>query len=130
MITPRPGSTPLAQAVVNRDLALVEKLLAVGAPPDSADERGQSALTLATATDQYRMANLLVAHGANIWFADRLGFTPAIFAQYSRLRPDSEEGRALRQFISLLQKAGYPWPPATPPEVKALREAGRWPPVR
>ncbi len=125
-----PGSTPLANAVVHQRPDIVAQLLAAGAPPDSADERGTSALLLATATDQFVIANLLLDHKANIWATDKLGYTAAIYAYTSHVPDDSPDGEARRKLIARLQTAGYPWPPPWPDDVKAMREAGQWPPQR
>ena len=125
-----PGSTPLAQAVAERELDTVAALLAGGAEADSCDERGETALMIAVATDQYRIANLLVDHGADVWFADTLGYTPAAFAHNSRLIVQSEEGRELTRFIDQLRLVGYPWPPPDRIQVQEMRRKGRWPPRR
>lgn len=125
-----PGSTPLADAVVHQRADVVAQLLVSGASPDSVDERGTSALILATATDQFVIANMLLDHRANIWAADKLGYTAAIYAKTSHVPDESEEGKARRQVIDRLRAAGYPWPPPWPDDVKALREAGQWPPQK
>lgn len=122
------GSTPLANAVVNRQIGDVLQLLAAGNSPDSTDERGTAAIILAAETDQYEIALILATHHANIWVADNLGYTAAIFAKTSRVNDESKDGKSRLQFIKLLQSAGYPWPPPWPKDVLVLREAGRWPP--
>lgn len=125
-----PGSTPLANAVVSRQPDEVAKLLSGGASPDSADERGTAALILAAATDQYRIANMLVNGRANVWAADSMGYTAAIYANTSHIPDDSDEGKARLVFVKLLKDSGYPWPPPWPKDVLALQQAGRWPPPR
>lgn len=128
-VTPAPpGSTPLANAVVNRRPDVVTQLLSSGASPDSADERGTAAIILAAATDQFTIVNILAQGRANIWAADEMGYTPAIYAKTSHISDDSEEGKARMQFVALLKVAGCPWPPPWPDEVLKLKEAGRWPP--
>ncbi|WP_371136529.1 ankyrin repeat domain-containing protein [Novosphingobium sp.] len=123
-----PGSSPLANAVVNREAAMAMQLLDSGASPNSADERGTAALILAAVTDQYRLANLLVQRGADVWAADSMGYTAAIYASTSRLDDESDEGKARLVFISTMRAAGYSWPPPWPKDVLAMKDAGRWPP--
>lgn len=118
----------LAAAVANRDIDEVEGLLTAGANPDDRDHIGEEAILSATASDQFRIANLLADHGANIWATDELGFTPGNFTAASIVLPDSIEGRARERFIERLRAAGYPWPPHGSNDVMALRSAGQWPP--
>lgn len=123
-----PGSSPLANAVVNREPAIALQLVDSGASPNSKDERGTAVLILAAVTDQYLLANVLVQRGADVWAADSMGYTAAIYASTSRLDDESDEGKARLAFISSLRAAGYSWPPPWPKDVLAMREAGRWPP--
>ena len=125
-----PGSTPLAQAVAEQRPDLVAQLLSAGASPDSADERGTAAIIIAAATDQFAVATMLAEAGADVFAADQLGYTPAIYARTSHVADDSAEGEARRAFIDILRARGHPWPPPFPDEVVALRAAGQWPPRR
>lgn len=125
-----PGSSPLANAVVNKRPDAVQQLLASGESPDSVDERGTTALVLAAATDQFVIANMLVDQNANIWAASKLGYTAAIYANTSHIPDDSEEGQARLRLIERLKAAGYPWPPPWPDDVMELRSAGQWPPLK
>lgn len=123
-----PGSSPLANAVVNREPAIAVQLLDSGASANSTDERGTAVIILAAVTDQYRLANVLVQRGANVWAADSMGYTAAIYASTSRIADESEEGQARLAFISTLRAAGYSWPPPWPKDVLAMQAAGQWPP--
>ena len=123
-------SGPLAAAVANRRADEVTSLLASGVSPDDRDERGQEAIIIAASTDQFAIANILVDRGANIWAANRLGFTPALFAFTSHVSANSPEGTAREIFISKLKGRGYPWPPPWQNEVVALRSSGNWPPAQ
>ena len=125
-----PGSSPLANAVVNREPAIVEQLLNSGASANSTDERGTAAIILAAVTDQYRLTNLLVQRGADVWAADSMGYTAAIYASTSRINDESEEGKARLVFVETLRAAGYSWPPPWPKDVLAMKKAGNWPPKR
>lgn len=126
------GGTELSQvieSIVNKDLPALEKALADGGNPNDADYRGKSALMLATGTDQFRAANALVGAGADIWYADKFGTTPASMAQIARLAPGTPEGDAKDLFIAHLREFGYPWPPPPPDRVLDLRARGDWPPA-
>lgn len=119
---------PLAAAVANRDAAQVGALLASGVSANDVDDRGQPALVVATETGQFRIALLLTDHGADPWFVDELGFTPAHFTFRSKVAPDSDDGRAREELIARFRAAGCPWPPPPRAEVLAAKAAGRWPP--
>lgn len=125
----KPVHGELAQAVAEQDIEKVRALLQNGADPNDCDERGVQALLIATATDQFRVANLLLDHKADIWVSRKLGFTPGDYAVERRMREGSVEDVARQEFIRRLRLAGYPWPPPSPDEVVELRRTGRWPPV-
>lgn len=122
------GASQLASAVSDRRVDVVKELLSSGANPNDKDERGEEALLIATSTDQFTIANLLVEHGANIWVASKLGFTPGLLAYTTHLPPGSVEGQACEEFVNKLKNAGYPWPPPWQDEVAAMRNTGAWPP--
>jgi len=122
------GMNPVVRAVTERDLDGLVKQLAAGGDPNSRDDRGKAVLLIATGSDQFRIANALVGAGADVWFADSLGNTPAVMAEIARLKPGSEEAAARDAFIAHLQSAHYPWPPPRPVEIRALRDRGAWPP--
>lgn len=68
--------------VLNNSLEGVQKLLDSGWDPNSFEERGVTALSLAAALGDIRMAELLISAGANINLArqDDLAYTPLICA--------------------------------------------------
>ena len=119
---------PVAAAVANREPAQVQTLLASGASANDVDDRGQPALVIATETSQFRLALLLIEHGADPWFVDGLGFTPAHFVFRSKVAPDSDEGRSRDTLIERFRVAGCPWPPPPRADVLAAKATGRWPP--
>jgi hypothetical protein len=124
----QPGD--VAAAVADRDSSRVQQLLRAGASANDSDERGEPALLIATASDQFGIANALVAHGADIWAASDLGFTAGSFAYHSVASGTHPEAGARDQFIATLRERGFPWPPPRTDDVVKMREAGNWPPRR
>ena len=118
----------LAEPIAKRDLGSVEAALSKGANPDERDDRGNPVLVLAAATDQFRIANLLLARGADIYATDDFGLLAGTLASQSRVAPDGVEGKALAEFVAALQGHGHPWPPPGPKAVQQMKAAGKWPP--
>lgn len=92
----RRGDRELARRLVNAvrtsHVAEVDRLLGAGADPNSADERGRSALFFAANRDP-RMVRLLLTHGANVNLRDDRGRTP-----YRMVRQmNTEQERLLRE---------------------------------
>jgi len=120
----------LVKHIGDGDLDGVRTALSAGANPNEKDYRGKTALVLASSTDQYRIANLLINNGADIFESDQFGLSPGILASQSRLIGESPEGEALKIFVAELKSRGHPWPPPGPTEVLRLKSVGRWPPPR
>jgi len=118
----------LAERIVKRDLEGVKKALEAGAKPDERDERENPAILLAAITDQYRIANLLLDAGADIYATDKFGLSAGSLAEDSRLLPDSIEGHAHSEFVAKLKAKGHPWPPPGPKKVRELKAENNWPP--
>ncbi len=122
---------PVILAVVERDHDALDRALAQGGNPNAKDDRGETALLVASSSDQYRMSLRLLHAGADIWAADDLGLTPAGYAiNQIRLLPGTPEELARLQFIEELKAAGYPWPPPKPEQVEAMVAQHQWPPMR
>jgi hypothetical protein len=119
----------IAKHINKGDLSGVESALKAGANPNEHDDRGNPAIVLAAATDQYQIANLLLDKGADFYATDDFGLLAGTLASQSRLLPDSVEGKALATFISRLKSRGHPWPPPGPNQVERLKAAGQWPPA-
>lgn len=119
----------LTDLIKRRDLAAVETALNAGANPNVKDADGDPAMVLATATDQYRIANLLLQKGADIYATDDFGLSPALLADQSRILPESVEGHARAAFVAALRAHGHPWPPPNPKQVMRMKAEGRWPPA-
>jgi len=70
----RPAHGELLFSVIRNDIKAVKKLLRHGADIDEKDERGYTALMLATEEQQMEMINLLLDNGADLGKTDRYGY--------------------------------------------------------
>lgn len=122
------ASPALYEAALIGNVAAGELLLQYHANIDEPDSIGITAAICAASADNYRMVLMLLEHGASIWATANVGTNIAQFAFRSRLVPTSPEYPALAQVIELSKEAGYPWPPPSPKQVRALRAEGEWPP--
>ncbi len=64
--THKEGFTPLLAAVFENNLAVAEKLLAIGADPNLRDIQGRHSLFIAVDMGYPEMAKLLIRHGADV----------------------------------------------------------------
>ena len=106
----------------------IELLLKAGANINQADELGETAILTAALTDNWATVDQLMDRGASIWASNRPGVTVALLASNSRVLPNHPEGAALPKVVARLRAAGASWPPPDARQVRALRDAGRWPP--
>lgn len=120
----------LIDAVMSRDPSVVSSLLARGVDVNLTDARGRTPLIVATGTDQFVIAEMLIDRGADVFAIDRLGFTAGQFAEFSSLTPDSENGAARLRVLQKLKLHGFPFPAPNPEKTKALAAQGQWPPKR
>jgi ankyrin repeat protein len=115
-------------AVAYRSLDGVRRLTDRGLPVDARDQDGATPLIYATATDQFRIAEILIAHHADIWAYDQFGMTPLELIVTSREPDNSPDGQARLRLMAMYRKVGAPIPPPTRPEILKLARDGRWPP--
>ncbi|MDH3662569.1 MAG: ankyrin repeat domain-containing protein [Alphaproteobacteria bacterium] len=76
----------LLLAAMRGDAVAVWAALAAGAPPDNADERGNTALIFAARDGHFEVAEMLIAYGATVDWQDDEQVTPLILAS-SRNHP-------------------------------------------
>jgi ankyrin repeat protein len=74
------AATPITGAVRLGNLAVARKLLDMGVPADELDRSGITLLDRAVLGNQVEMAQLLIARGADVNRADRIGFTALLYA--------------------------------------------------
>src|SRR5439155_7592017 len=65
------GVTPLSEAAVNGNTAIIEKLLKAGANADSPSADGMTALMIVARGTNIKAAKLLLDHGANVNAAEQ-----------------------------------------------------------
>jgi ankyrin repeat protein len=124
------GETAVHVAALMGNEPALEVLFAAKAQLDDANAIGTTPSIAAAAAENWHVVLWLLQHGATPWAANQAGLTLGGYAGRSRLLADSAEGRARDQVIALLRAAGLPWPAPTPPQVRAARAAGTWPPHR
>jgi ankyrin repeat protein len=73
-------TTAMAGAVRLGNLEVARKLLDMGVPADEAERSGLTLLDRAVLGNQVAIAQLLIAHGADVNHADKIGFTPLLYA--------------------------------------------------
>jgi ankyrin repeat protein len=74
------SATAIRGAVRLGNLAVARKLLDMGVPADEAEPSGVTLLDRAVLGNQVEIAQLLIARGANVNRADKIGFTPLLYA--------------------------------------------------
>ncbi len=74
------STTAMAGAVRLGNLAVAQKLLDMGVPADEPERSGLTLLDRAVLGNQVRMAQLLIARGADVNHVDKIGFTPLLYA--------------------------------------------------
>ncbi len=103
-------------------------LLKYHANINQADSLGTTSIVVAGSSENWTMVIYLITQHANIWATSNVGTNVGTFAASSRMLPNSPQGQALARVITRLKDAGYPWPPPSPKQVRALRAEGKWPP--
>jgi ankyrin repeat protein len=74
------GGQMLIEAVAKGDRAVVEQALREGAPVDTRDAAGRTALLIATRADRADIAEVLIAAGADVNAKDNIRDTPFLYA--------------------------------------------------
>jgi hypothetical protein len=117
----------LIDAVLYRDAELVEQLIAQGAALEERDQDGATPLMIATASEQYLIAEQLVAAGADPFAMDSLYITAAGGLWMSNMTSDTPDGAARERLIQVFRDRGVPLPPPTPQDMPEALKDGRWP---
>ncbi len=73
-------TTPAAGAVRLGNLAVLRRILDLGVPADAVEPSGLTLLDRAVLGNQVELAQLLIARGADVNHADKIGFTPLLYA--------------------------------------------------
>lgn len=107
----RVGSeTALWRLALAGRLDAAKLLLDAGANPDRANAGGDTPTIAAVQADHYRMALLLLDHGASAVAKSKIGFDVAFWTTRSRIPGTSVEGQAREQLIARLEQLGISLP--------------------
>lgn len=118
----------MLEAVSDRDEATVRRFAALRNGLEERNEIGATPLIVATTSNQFVIAEVLVDAGADVFAADKFGVTAGLAAETSRLRAGSIEGDARERVLAKLKARGFPFPAPAFKQVKAMVAAGQWPP--
>ena len=124
------GGRPLDDAIMIGSVGAVELLIAHGARLDARDSFDATPLHTALYSDSFAIAELLIARGADPWAVDRRGGSLGGAVSQPSLSRTPGDAEAQARLAAKLPMMGWPMPPPTPTELRALVAAGKWPPAR
>lgn len=126
---PGPDGHPIIfTEIERRDPGRVQALIDAGADIEAKGFASGTPILLAAVSSNWRIAELLLAAGADPLIADTTGMTVLWLAAHSRLRPETEEGQALDRVRKVLNDRGIIGIVIPPREVAKMKAEGRWPP--
>lgn len=129
--SPTPAADPLAAfraAIALGSAGGVRLLLDFGADPDVRGPLDRRPLHIALDMEQFAIAELLLARGADLWAVDAGGANLATSAATPMVTANSDERAAQRRLAKQATEAGWPDPAPGPHALRALVSAGNWPP--
>lgn len=130
---PVPPDNPLAAfraAIALGSGAGVRLLLDFGADPDTIGPLGRRPLHIASDMEQFRIVELLIAHGGDPWAIDNGGANLGTAVTTRMLNDVPEERSAQQRLAARIRQIGWPDPPPTPHLIRTMAADGRWPPPR
>lgn len=128
--TPRGAPlSPMREAIMRSSIGGVRMLLDFRADPDAMESTGKRPLHIALDTERFRIAELLLARGADPWAIDIGGANLATSAYTPMMTADAEEAQAQRRLQQRLRDLRWPDPAPTPAQVRRLALDGAWPPA-
>ncbi len=114
-------------SLLHGNLGAFMMLLRHGLDVHHADQLGQTILHEAVNTDRFEIAEELIKAGANPWVVNASGFMPARQIYEGMAVEREPDLSAQRRLVTGLRKAGLPWPPPSPQEVRVKVMSGEWP---
>ena len=120
----------MLEAVSDRDEVTVRRFAAARSGLDERNEIGATPLIVATTSNQFVIAEVLVDAGADVFAIDKFGVTAGLAAETSRLRAGTVEGDARERVLAKMKARGFPFPAPPFKQVKAMADKGHWPPQR
>ena len=129
---PRPGRNgrPLDDAIMLGSAGAVRLLLDHGARIEDVDSLGARPLQTALDAHRFAIAELLISRGADPWASDNSGGTLGWAVSRPSLAQSADDKAAHDRLAARLKSMGWPSPPPSPSEVRALKAKGAWPPAR
>lgn len=123
-----PDGHPLIFDVVERrDVRALQDLIAENVDLEAHGFAQGTPLLIAAMGESWQIVDLLLQAGANPLAADEMGFTMPWVAATSRIRPETEGGRALARVRQILKERGMSDVVFPPRKVKELLSQGHWP---
>lgn len=119
-------SRSLVSAVMSESSLSVRVLLLTGADTEEKNHKAMTPLLIAGLTDQYRLAELLIQSGANIFAVSKFGWNLGYMIQSSRLIR-GPEFEARERVAKLLQERGFPHPAPDLKQTLELVAQNKWP---
>lgn len=117
----------LVNAVLHRDRSRVEALIERGQPVDERDHTGATAFHIAAHSDQFEIAELLLAGGADPYALDSFYIAAASGVADSKLLPGTPDGDARVRLEARLKELGVPMPPPSQKVLREMYHGGEWP---
>lgn len=99
-------SSPIAKAILNRDLGAVRSLIQSGEDVDQPLFMNGTPAIMAASSESWDIVKYLLDQGANPGARDDGGLSLAMLAKTSRVAPDTKEGRALAEVKKILSARG------------------------
>lgn len=130
---PVPVTNPLAAfrtAIALGSLSGVRLLLDFGADPDTQGPLQRRPLHVSLDMEQFRIAELLIARGADPWAVDEGGANLGTAVTVPMVTDNPIERAAQVALATYALRAGWPDPAPTPQSIKVLIGSGNWPPKR
>ncbi len=122
--------TDLLNAVGDRNAGEVRRLATAKIGLEQRNEIGATPLIEAAGSAQFEIAEILIDAGADVFAADEFGVTAGLFADRSKVSPNSAEGQARARVMEKMAVRGFPFPAPTSKAVKHLLDVHQWPPSR
>lgn len=119
--------TSLIDAVMKRNVRLVDSLIEQGAFLEARNHRGATALRIAAGSEQFIIAEKLFNAGADPFTMDSLYITAAGGILHSNLMDGTDEGAARLRLLEAFRDRGVPIPPPSPREMEDALKNGQWP---
>lgn len=130
--SPNPRDNPLGPMMTAIGLGSaggVRLLLDHRADLGATERTGNNALLTALDMDQFTIAELLVARGADVWAIDSSGGNFGTSVTRPIVSTDPVQASAQQRLAARLPSIGWPSPPPDPRAVRKMALAGEWPPA-